>query len=323
MKQRFLTNFSPKQTQKLGDLIIKADKRVSIKSKGNRMWHDSLIVTSKFEDRKLLNNWVIFHTFTLASGYTLSWYEEEDYSPSELIVEDANDNYLEDYGDIARLMYFPSNEKYKKLDYSKLYSQFLLLDRNTLDIVKNSLNSFTGGTFNPEKKITDATYWQIMVSFSVIEAVIGRQPYCSNNLNCEVCNRTGLPHSPQSSYDWIAARINELVSNVKVATDYTSVIVSVWKHIRNDTVHNSAFPSAVFEFPQKADKIVYDVKRSIGDYDKDATALMSLNHLTHDVARYLLLDKVFHTEIFPSLRPLISQTVALGKKSTRTKKAGV
>lgn len=85
------------------------------------------------------------------------------------------------------------------------------------------------------------------------------------------------------------------------------------EQIRNKTIHHAIIPTAK-SYPRTVhgQVVIYDLKKSVGDYEHDHHALMSLLHLLKDVTKFLLLERIFKLKIFPIPEP--SRTITIGGK---------
>lgn len=102
--------------------------------------------------------------------------------------------------------------------------------------------------------------------------------------------------------------MDEIIGNDEISSQYAEYIWVVWNKIRNKTAHESIHPNAQYVLREES-HVIYDVKKAIGDYDKDTAALDALIYSVGDIARYLLFDKLFDLKVFPVIRPLHSKRI--------------
>jgi len=127
------------------------------------------------------------------------------------------------------------------------------------------------------------------------------QSFCANSPRCNDCDKK-LQHYPEDTKTWLYNRLLEIVGDLHVE-QYFQYIWAVRQKVRHRTAHTSAHPTAEhIVLPQG--ETVYDLKKVIGDYDKDRTALDALLYATHDIARYLLLNQIYGYKIFPIISEL-------------------
>lgn len=255
-----------------------------------------------------LKTWVIFHTFVLNSQVTARRFESPDDDSMTQMGQPLASRV--DYDNITTKVYefrAIGDVGKRSRSYTQLYELYMGQSKENIGMVKNFLNDFgvRTGYFRPDKLISDSSYWQIMVYYSVIEKIVGRQPFCSVQHECEKCGKSNITHNPLSEVDWIHKRLLELVKDEQTVSSYESVILAVRQKIRHSTVHSSIVPTAERDFAAMSPGLtVYDLKRSIGNYDKDHHALDSLIHMLSDVARNLLLERLFNLDLFIEPQPL-------------------
>ena len=187
--------------------------------------------------------------------------------------------------------------------YSDIYDLYLKLSGEGLSLIRNYLNDFEK-SLRPDLLISDPSYWQMMVYFSIVEKVIGRQPLCKNTVGCAVCGTNNIPHSPLSAKQWIHDRLLEIIGDEKVAKEYEDVILFVRQKIRHDTVHNSLVPSANRYEDTPAGLTVYDLDKSSSTYKSDFQSVRSLIEMIKSVSRNLLIDNQFHLGYFSEPQPM-------------------
>lgn len=306
------TDWTPKDKVSLFDgVTLEPHKRVEIKKRTMQSYHDSVLVGG-YKNMAVLKLWVTFHTFTFSSGCTARQFVREGIGEDEMSMTDQPLANFIDYDKPLPHVYFFDNESFigdKNKTYSELYKLFTEQSKENIDLVKNYLNDFGAGSTRLGRLISDPTYWQMMVYYSIVEKIIGQPEFCSNQHKCEVCKRENIQHRPISQAKWLRQRLGEIIGDEETVKHYEAIIFAVRQNIRHDTVHNAIIPSAEQMFKTEPGVTVYDLKRSIGDYDKDHSALSSLLHMLNDVSRYLLLDRLYGLQIFPHPRPLNVLTI--------------
>lgn len=320
----FPTNFSPKDKLQLSDgLLIEPYKRAGINNDHGTTFTDTVIIGNYNERYDKLKNWIIFHSFIFDSHFTLSEFEKSKTGKLEFVDEKLAN--IIDYNNILPYVYFFQKNSAKTLEksYKELYDIFLKQSPENINLVINFLTRLNEDSFHPSRSITDTSYWQLMIYYSIIDKIIGEQKFCKSP-DCNKCKRTDITHYPLSADKWLKQRLCELVPNSPNAQEaYEEIIKAVKEHIRNKTVHHSIIPTAK-NYPKSAhgQVVVYDLKKSIGDYKHDHHALTSLVHLLKDVTKYLLLERIFELKIFPvpeSLRTItIDGSMNIGGKRPRS-----
>lgn len=305
-----LSDFVPSDQYEIDGFKIIPHHRASVRHKNYEMFFDSLVL--EFDNKNLdeLGKWVLFHAFVVASWITLPSYE--DAIAGEVTVSSDPCAKSEDFSKITNRVYFWHKPAGLDLNYSELYERFIKSDDETLDMVKNIMTHLNPISHSSIRRLTDASYWQLLVYYSVIESLIGQQPQCSSRPTCSDCKKE-ISHNSMPALDWIKKRVGELTDNADSCEQYIEYIWGVRQKIRHKTAHASAHPTAKHVLQSKR-HVVYDLKKSIGDYDRNSTALLALVNGIHDIARCLLLSHIFGLKVFPSIGPLQSVRLAPGIK---------
>lgn len=320
MKYIFLTSIAPKEPVKLDIGTISKERRVGLASNNGTTYYDSLSLStdekqseSFFSD---LRNWILFHSFTVNSLITLIRYQQEPFSKGDISIEGECAD-LHNYSDVSLYMYMARVVSEKGIfDYEELYKKYLRIDSLEKSIVKNylTISELSNGTSTAKRQITDVSYWKIVGYYSIIEKLLGRQPYCIENHVCKYCHRKNIQHYQTTYSDWINSKMSELIENSATAKQYTDAIVSIYKAIRNPTAHESAFPSAEHIPQEPGTSMIYDLETSKKEFLENKTALLSLMVLTQEISRYLLLHRIYRIRNFPPLKPLVSTAVSMRGK---------
>ncbi len=303
------SNYSPTSKVLLSNgFIISAHKRSSFSiQEGCEVFQDSIIVEGVTkENHEELKKLVLFHSFLMRSSYTLKNFEEHT------VIKHLNEESVDliDFDNILSSIFFiEKREDTEPVSYTDLHAIFTKESKENIDLVKNHLTDLSSG-LRTSNTIIDTSYWQLMIYYSIIEKIIGRQSHCTI-LECPECKRTDVHHYALTENEWYEKRIKELVpDNPEAQASYLEIIKVVKKYIRNKTIHSSDTPSANEYAPSiKGETIVYDLERIIGDYLNDPIALTALIHLLKDVARFLILDRLFGLKIFPTPSHLRSTTI--------------
>lgn len=303
MKFILPTQYAPDKETKVGVLKISPNKRVSINDGNIIGYWDSMIVESETQDWNLLNEWLTFHNIIFSDQVSLDWYESQNFNTNKLIIE-GECSYLLDYSNISSKVYFP-NLCPDALSYEDLYKKYLSQSKENKSLVKNYFNSFGVTRFKSiERDIRNDYFLRILVLFSIIESIMGDIPKCSGDLTCNIHNKScGYKHNLMSPEEWIKKRLSEIISDNERVDEYFSIIWEIRQKIRHKTVHNGAIPEARY-IEQPEGEIIWDWIKTSEEWSKDSTALFNLKTQIDEIARNLLLNKIFDLKIFPKLRPL-------------------
>lgn len=309
----FPTQWTPKDKITLHDgLLVEAHKR-STYSFGNSHYNFDSVVVENYKDDNILENWVLFHSFIFDFNHLIRYYQlvGTGYVSSKENVEPLG--YFIDYDHILPHVYFYGNEKYigsADASYAELYKVFLEISLEGIDLLKNYFQDFS--SFGVRTHFIDSTYWQIVVYYSIIEKIIGKQKFCSEKHVCSICNKSDINHYPISTNDWVKHRFQEIVSDTEIANEYIILYKTVGELIRHKTVHEALIPSAELPVSIIGEIQVYDVRRSLQEFSSDKHALASLEWSLKELSRYMLLNRLFDLKIFPALKPMKTFTIAGG-----------
>lgn len=311
------TNFSPKDKITLANgLIIEPYKRAGIKNGNGAIFTDT-IIAKNYKNDEVLKNWIIFHSFIFNSHYTLNEFEKFGTKNLEFIKEKIAN--IIDYDDVLPYVYFFQKNGSEKIvkSYRELYDIFLELTTDKVKLIINYLTRLNKDITYPNKSITDPSYWQLMIYYSVIDKIIGSQPFCKKSFSCDECKRTGLQHHLVSPPEWIKQKLAEIMPNSTIAQKaYRDIIEAVKYLIRDKTVHESLVPTGKVKTKKEpGETIIYNLEKIKRDYKHDSVAVFSLVIQLENVARYLLLKHLFGINIFPIPEPLRSTTIVLGSNS--------
>lgn len=307
----FPTNFSPKNKILLSNgLLIEPYKRAGIIHENGTTYTDTVRLHN-YEDYDILKKWIIFHSFIFNSHFTLSEFEKSRTGKLDF-TNDKLANII-DYNNVLPNIYFVHEKSIgiAEMSYTKLYDIFLKQTPENIGLVTNYLTRLNEDAFHPSRAITDTSYWQMMIYYSIVDKIIGEQKFCKSP-DCNKCKKVNITHYPLSSDEWLKQRLNILIpNNPNTHKAYWEIIKAVKEHIRNKTIHHAIVPTAK-NYPQTVhgQVVIYDLKKAIGDYEHDHHALMSLLHLLKDVTKFLLLERIFELKIFPIPEP--SRTITIG-----------
>ncbi len=306
----FPTLFSPLKTITLPDgLCVRPLSRGTLKEKHSSLYLDAIMLEGYEKTDGSIKSWVIFHTFILNSKHTAEQYEWSYGGGRDFDLTDDKLANQVDYDHILPWVYFHGNEAVigeKDDSYAELYQKYKVLPAEKIGVIRNYLNDFgkasRARTIN--RSISDPSYWQMMVYYSIIENILGRQTFCGEQHQCEKCGTANICHYPTSPFEWTKNRLIEITGSDEIAEAYRAVIWAFRQKIRHDTVHSALTPSAREGLPQDEDRVLFDLERSIGNYKTDHHAVESLTCMLADIARFLLLDDIYQLGIFPEPRPL-------------------
>lgn len=304
----FLTWNPPIQPVKIGNMVVSEGNGVYITTQGTGSNSQSFWPTIKLEYDKLeqdeLSRWVLFHTFVTNNPWTIPSYMGTIHGVVDWLDEPFGD--AKDYADFANLAYCTEREKVKleqKISYEELFKQFQSISEHQTGMVKNLLLDLKPGPQWSHPEMANYSYWRMVVDFSIVDAIIGQQEFCSELHECSLCGKTDIPHHPKSTADFTQNRLAEIVGDEEKASHYMKVIWTVRQNIRHKTAHESAYPNQrLYSELQHGDN-EFDIDSIVKNFEKDGHALSALEQNMHEVTRILLLDDALKTHIFPDIRP--------------------
>jgi len=304
----FLTWNPPQQPIKVGNLTLKEGRGVSIRtqttnSSGQSFWPTIEIAYEKLEVDEL-SNWVLFHTFVTDNPWTIPSYMGTIHGVVEWTDRPAGQQ--RNYFDFINTAYRTEREKVKlteKMGYRDLFDRYQSINEKQIGMVKNLLLDMKPGPQYSHSEMADYSYWRMVVDFSIVDAIVGQQPFCTELHTCLVCKKTNIQHYAKPAKEFTESRLLEIIGEKQKAEQYMKVIWTVRQNIRHKTAHESAYPyQRPFRELQHGDN-EFDVESIVKNFKNDGHALTALEQNMHEVTRILLLNDVLQTAIFPDIRP--------------------
>lgn len=304
----FLTWNPPSEPITVGNITLSEGNGVCITTKGTGSSGQSFWPTIEIVHETLgqdeLSQWVLFHTFITDNPWTIPSYMRTIHGVVSWL--DKPFGQQRDYSDFINIAYRTEREKVKlkeKMSYQELFERFQSISVQQSGMVKNLLLDLKPGPQWSHSEMADYSYWRMVIDFSIVDAIIGQQPFCSEAHECSLCKKTGIQHYPTPARKFTESRLLEIVEDSVKAEQYMKVIWTVRQSIRHKTAHESAYPyERPFSELQHGDN-EFDVDTIVKNFEKDGHALTALEQNMHQVTRILLLDNVLHTKIFPDIRP--------------------
>jgi hypothetical protein len=304
----FLTWNPPSSPVTVGNITLSEGKGVSITTRGTGSSGQSFWPTIEITHTELkqdeLSRWVLFHTFVTDNPWTLPSYMRTIHGVVGWLDRPFGE--LRDYSDFINVAYRYEREKVKlpeKMSYGELFDRFQSIDEKQMGMVKNLLLDLKPGQSWSHEEMADYSYWRMVIDFSIIDAIIGQQPYCSQTDECSLCGKTDIAHYPVGAKEYAMNRLIEITDDKDKAEQYIKIIWTVRQNIRHKTAHESAYPGErPFSELQHGDN-EFDIDTIIKTFEKDGHALTALEQNMHEVTRVILLDNILNTKIFPDVRP--------------------
>jgi hypothetical protein len=302
----FITWHPPKEDVTVGNIKVSAGNGVVITTETTNSSGQSFWPTVSLEYENLaqgeLSLWVLFHAFIVGDPWTLPSYMGTIYGVVTPMDKPFGGG--RDYDDFLNTAYRTEGIT-QKMSYGELYDRFISLSEAQSGMIKNLLLDMKPGQQWSHSEMADYSYWRMVIDYSIVDAIIGQQPFCDEIHQCATCKKTQLQHYPIAAKKWSEDRLLEIVGDAEKAEQYMKVIWAVRQNIRHKTAHESAYP---YERPaselQKGDN-EFDIDTVVTSFKKDSHALTALKDNMHEVTRILLLDDVLHTKIFPDIRPYL------------------
>jgi|GEM_PF-2715114 len=300
----FVTWHPPKNEVTVGNIKLSNGNGVKITTKTTNSSGYSLRSTVNLEYGTLaqgeMDLWVLFHAFILGDPWVLPSYMGTIHGVVESLDKPLGQEI--DYDDFLNTAYRTEGITLK-MSYQELYKKFIGLSEQQSGMAKNWLLDLKPGDGWSHPEMADYSYWRMVIDFSIVDAIIGRQPLCSRNPQCAICKKTRGKHYAKTAEKWIEGRLLEIVGGNEKVEQYMKVIWTVRQNIRHSTAHESDYP---YQRPaselQHGDN-EFDIDTVVSNFKTDLHALKALEANMHEVTRILLLDNILQTKIFPDIRP--------------------
>lgn len=300
----FITWHPPKKNVIVGNIKLSNGNGVKITTKTTNSSGYSLRSTVSLEYKNLaqgeLDLWVLFHAFILGDPWVLPSYMRTICG----IVESMNKPFgsEKDYDDFLNTTYRTEGIK-QKVSYRELYIRFAGLSEHQSGMVKNWLLDLKPGDGWSHPEMADYSYWRMVIDFSIVEAIMGRQPFCEETHECLKCYKVGIQHNSDDAKEWARGRLLKIIGDEEKVDQYMKIIWTVRQSIRHKTAHESDYPhQRPWSQLQHGDN-EFDIDTVVESFKTDAHALTALGDNMHEVTRILLLDNILQTKIFPDIRP--------------------
>lgn len=305
----FITWHPPKNDVTVGNIKLSNGNGVRISTKATNSSGYSQRSTVNVEYETLaqgeLDKWVLFHAFILGDPWVLPSYMDTIHGIVEPLDKPFGSE--RDYDDFLNTAYRTEGIT-QKVSYHELYQKFVELSEQQSGMVKNWLLDLKPGDGWSHGEMADYSYWRMVIDFSIVEAVIGRQPFCEEAHECTKCGKTDIRHNPVNTKDWMQDRLTDITGDSAKAEQYMKIIWTVRQNIRHKTAHESDYPhQRPSSLLQQGDN-EFDIDTVVNTFKTDAHALTALETNMHEVARILLLDNILQTKIFPDLSPYMVRT---------------
>jgi len=294
----------PKKDVAVGNIKLSNGNGVRIVTKTTNSSGYSQRSTVSIEYNRLapgeLDTWVLFHAFILGDPWVLPSYMGTIHGVVEFLDKPFGSE--RDYDDFLNTVYRTEGIT-QKMSYQELYQRFIGLSERQSGMAKNWLLDLKPGDGWSHGEMADYSYWRMVIDFSIVEAVIGRQPFCKEIHGCLQCGRAGIQHNPINAKEWMHGRLKEIIGDHSKAEQYMKIIWTVRQSIRHKTAHESDYPYQRPSSPLQQGDNEFDIDTVVNTFKTDTHALTALENNMHEITRILLLDNIVQTKIFPDIRP--------------------
>jgi len=300
----FVTWHPPKESVTVGNIKVSAGDEIVITTKSTNASGQSRRSTVSLEYETLaqdeLDLWVLFHAFVIGDPWTLPSYMG---TIEGVITHTGNpSDSQKDYDDFLNTAYRTEGIT-QKMSYSDLHARFVDVIEKQVGMIKNLHLDLKPGSQWSHPEMADYSYWRMVIDFSIVEAILGRQPFCEETHDCSTCHKSRLQHNPVDAKEWIRSKLLEITGNEEKTDQYMKVIWTVRQNIRHKTAHESDYPHERPSSQLQHGENEFDIETVINNFRTDNHALTALEQNMHEVTRILLLDNVLQTKIFPDIRP--------------------
>lgn len=300
----FITWDFPEEAVTVGGIKVSAGPGVVLTTKTTTSSSQSRRSTVNLEYENLaqgeLSLWVLFHAFITGNPWTLPSYMRTIYGVVEPMDKPFGKE--QDYEDFLNIAYRTEGIT-QKMSYSELYDRFTQLNERQSGMVKNLLLDLKPGSQWSHSEMADYSYWRMVIDFSIVEAIMGRQQFCEETHECSKCHKVGIQHNPVDAKEWAQARLLEIIDDTEKTDQYMKIIWTVRQNIRHKTAHESDYPHQRPSSQLQHGDNEFDIDTVVSSFKTDSHALTALENNMHEVTRILLMDNILQTKIFPDIRP--------------------
>ncbi len=300
----FITWHPPKSEVTVGNIKLSNGNGVKVTHKTTNSSGYSQRSTVSLEYETLapgeLDMWVLFHAFILGDPLVLPSYMGTIHGVVEFLDKPFGSE--RDYDDFLNTAYRTEGIT-QKMSYEELFKRFIGLSEQQCGMAKNWLLALKPGDGWSHAELADYSYWRMVIDFSIVEAVVGRQSFCDDTHKCLKCSKTGIQHNPVNAKGWMQERLTEITGDSAKAEQYIKIIWTVRQSIRHKTAHESDYPHQRPSSPLQQGDNEFDIDTVVNTFKTDTHALTALETNMHEVTRILLLDNILKTVIFPDLKP--------------------
>ena len=300
----FVTWHPPKESVTVGNIKVSAGDEVVITTKSTNASGQSRRSTVSLDYGTLAQNeldlWVLFHAFVIGDPWTLPSYMG---TIEGVITHTGNPSGMQrDYSDFLNTAYRTKGIT-QKMSYNDLYDRFVAVDEKQIGMIKNLHLDLKPGSQWSHPEMADYSYWRMVIDFSIVEAIMGRQPFCEEVHECSRCRKTRVQHNPVDAKEWAQGKLCEIIGDAEKADQYMKIIWTVRQNIRHKTAHESDYPHVRPSSMLQQGDNEFDIDTVINSFKTDNHALTALEQNMHEVTRILLMNDIFQTGIFPDIRP--------------------
>jgi hypothetical protein len=287
-------------------LTIKQVAPVTVYDDWNRKyWCGSLEVDVKPTGK--IGKWIYFHSLLADSCLPIYAFQAFGHEPSDFNTMDFDPkkhptvtpreiNFNPD--DVLPAVYL-DYEPEPTIKYDDLYKSYLNLGEKYFNSLKNYFLAIDIN-FNKRLRSINPAYWQVVMLISAMEALLPTPTYCTGV--CEVC-KEGLHHPAGNiDQDWKNLLFGK-IQNKDVRKQYRLIFDVARREIRNHTVHNGLMPSLLIGRSSLPDGVTeFTTQKAIDEYKTEDYSLESLVEQFRQMCRYVLLDQLTQSAIFPGLK---------------------
>jgi len=262
--------------------------------------HINTIEIKEDVDKKVLEEWLIFHSFVTNSRTPIEYYNMEGF-PDKLEKLERPSQFGKDFNNFTSEIYYRSPkaaEAIKDKSYNSLFDRYLQLSRKNKDLIRNYLINLNKKEGRLDRQLFDRSYWQIVKHYSIIDKIIGQPPFCSNVLSCDTCGANGLKHHQVPARLWMIERLNQIMEQSSWTETFKDIIETAREKIRHASVHGAKLPNTSMPEHPKNGQVHYDLEKTLGTFETDTHALRALDGMLESVTWQLLMDHLFGHKAF-------------------------
>ena len=295
------SHLAPIERVELGSISLKPGPRVNYRSSNGSSYINSIEINDSV-DKKILEEWLIYHSFVTNSRTPINFYMQDGLSDT-LEILDTAPYALKDYDEFTNTIYYRNSDDAEAINckaYEELYKQYIALDSEKKSLVRSYLISLKEGG-RADRQLFDLSYWQIVKNYSIIERILGSREFCSETMDCSQCSLRQRQHYPSPTDKWLKKSLCVSMGQSAWCDAYFKIISTCRNKIRHKVVHEAKMSEATTPEPVNSNRvgqIDYTPEKAVAEFEENKHALNALSGMLESITWYLLMNHLFGHKIF-------------------------